>query len=383
MKFKCDLQEYLKILAKIAPPTTSGNVVFQLIKGRLYLHSHGDVNSCRVSVPVEVEGEDSEFGVNLESLKSALSSRKEPTIEYVNTMLTIRSGSYKASLSTSDAMIVAEESSGKSSSSKTKTDGSWIEIDGVLAHRLLNLIKQTSIRLNSMFNAFVPVGISLSKGRTLVTCFDNHRISYIDSKESLSTSLNCTVPVESLLSVLDSLAATGFSLNLSESALLVKNTIVNARIQLPVMEGPGLQDVISLIEGDRTTRQTALLPTQELTGFLDNSRAVSVKERSELSVRVSDDKVQVSVSTNGGEVKAAFKLTKPSKKFSFKVDFEYMDEIVRKHKGSESIRISLVNDAYILCEPSMSSKEEISTKKTSKSKTKPEFPTTIISLNQE
>lgn len=369
MKFKGDVQEYLRILSKIAPPTTSGNVVFQLTKGKLYLHSHGDVNSCRVSVPVEVAGDDVEFGVSLESLRSALANRKEPTLEYANTMLTVRSGSYKASLSTADAMIQQSEDDKKGDKEQ------WLDVDGTLAHRLLGLIKQTSIRLNTMFNAFVPVGISLSKGRTLVTCFDNHRVSYIDSKETLPLTLECTVPVDSLHSVLDSLSATGFSMSLSDSALLVRNKVVDARIQLPVMEGPGLQDVMNLIEGDKATKQMVYLPTQELTGFLDNSRAVSVKERSELSVRVSGSKAQVSVSTNGGEVKAAFDLPKPSKKFSFKVDFEYMDEIVRKHKGSESIRVSLVESAYILCEPVNA--------EPSKKGANIEFPTTIVSLNQE
>jgi hypothetical protein len=121
---------------------------------------------------------------------------------------------------------------------------------------------------------------------------------------------------------------------------------VKVNLSLPQEEENELQlsDVIETAKAaKKADGQTLVLPKADLIAFLDNSRAIATKERSEVKVSVADGKLKLEVTTVQGSAKAMVKVK--SKNCDFAIDFEYLDEAVRK--ASENVEMKLVKDEFV------------------------------------
>src|SRR6266702_5025731 len=100
------VQEALRVALRLSPPMT-GNVTLKADGGKLFLLSVSDLSNCTIQIPGRVSG-DALFAIPTQALQAAVKGRKEVELSYSNTVLTVKSGRYKAELTTVDA-IQAEE----------------------------------------------------------------------------------------------------------------------------------------------------------------------------------------------------------------------------------------------------------------------------------
>jgi len=333
------IQDALKTVLRLAPPA-SGNVTFD-VQEKIYLRSFGELNQCHVRLPGSPKGKAS-FSIPATSLQDAVKGRKEVSIEYKNTMLNISAGSYKADLATVDAiMLEAPQSEGKPEK---------VQITGEQAQWLKQAVSAVSLKPNVIVSAFMPCGIKLTKKGAYVACFDSTHMAFIKSKE-ITGNCEFVLPLDTVQAVLDIFSSSDFTMEISASSIRVRNKATQVILSVPELDSslPKLAQVISTSEEAVTAKGKAIeVPKEDLVAFLDNSRAVAIKERAEIEVNAKESKAQFLMKTANGTVKAS--IACKAKAISFKVDFEQFDEVVRKSGDLVSIRV--VNDAFLLAQTS-------------------------------
>lgn len=339
MKFTTDsdsIQTAIKTLSKLAAPS-EGSITFRLSKGRAQLMSFSELSSCTVTVPGTVEGE-GQFAIGLDSVRDATRGRKSVELTYKNTMLNVKSGSYSAALATTDVLEQDESARSKEN---------IIEVTTEQAAWLRSAIADVAIRPMALISSYMPVGIHLSAKGAFISCFDRTRMSFIRDK-SIKGDTSFIVPVETIQAVLEAVGTSSFNMVVNDSFVEVMTDTVWARVSLPTLEENtiGLDAVmgkakeVAKIEGDEVT-----LAKDALVAFLDNSKAVALKERGELKAKAEDGKLRLSIQTQAGKIQASLPFDNGTD-FAFAIDYEHFDELVRK-SGSE-VTLKVVGDAFIV-----------------------------------
>ncbi|QDH83410.1 DNA polymerase III beta subunit, sliding clamp [Achromobacter phage Motura] len=331
------IQDALKTVLRLAAPA-SGNITLD-VQDKIYLRSFGELNQCHVKLPGTPKGKAS-FSIPATTLQDAVKGRKEVSLEFKNTMLNITAGSYKADLATVDAiMLEAPQSEGKPE---------VVKISGEQAQWLKQAVTAVSLKPNVIVSAFMPCGIKLTKKGAYVACFDSTHMAFIKSKE-ITGDCEFVLPLDTVQAVLDIFAHSDFTMEISTSNIRVKNKVAQVILAVPELDQglPKLTQVISTSEEAIAAKGKSIeVPRQDLLAFLDNSRAVAIKERAEIECSAKETKVQFAMKTANGNTKVT--LDCKAKAVSFKVDFEQFDEVVRKSGDAVSIRV--VNGAFLLAQ---------------------------------
>lgn len=330
------IQLAIKTVSKLAPPS-EGSVVIRLKKKQAHILSHSELNSCTVLVPASVEG-DGEFAISLESLREATRGRANVELTYKNTLLYVKSGSYLAELATSDVLDQDEQA---------KAEEPPIVIGAEQAAWLRTAVQDVSIRATALINAYMPIGLHLTEKGAFIACFDNNRMSFLKEK-TIKGDANFVVPIETLQAVLECVGHSEFNLIVTDSFAEIVTETVQARLSLPTIEDNSVS--LDTVEGKakeivKIAADTIVVDKAKLVAFLDNSKAVALKERGEVKVSVRDGKMRMSVSTNAGKVQASVPV-QAGAELQFLVDFEYLDELVRK-AGAE-VELKVVSDAFVM-----------------------------------
>ena len=330
------LQESLRIALRLSPPI-SGNVTLKSDGAKLFLHSAGELSRCSILLPCTVTGK-AFFAIGTEALRDATKGHQELTMVYDKTMLNIKSGRYSASLTTVDAIAMEEEKEEKGDTWKLTVDqAQWLK----------SAVAQVALKPTANITAFMPVSVKLSDKGAFVACYDNQHMAFVNDKE-ITGEIDVTLPLETLNAVLDTFNKLAFRMTVTPSALLVKNKIVDVTLSLPATEDDaqiGTDAVIgkakSALKADGT--QIELAKTEVLS-FLDNARAVATKERSEIQVTTEAGKINFVVKTTNGTSKSTLKAAVKTKQ-SFRVDYEFFEEAVRK--CPESVVFKVVEGAFL------------------------------------
>lgn len=334
MKFKLDaplLEQALNVISKIAAPE-SGNIA---IKGdkRIRIFSSSQVNSVQVTLPVKPDGSN-EFGISIEALRQAIKGRTSLTCSFKNTMLNIKSSSYEAELATVDA--IREEGA-------EQKFNATVELDEEGMQTLRKLVQDVALKPNPVVSSFMPCGVKITKKQTFVACFDTTHMAFASSKD-LKGEASFVLPLD-IVMLITNVFVSGATLRISDSVVEVSNKLVTARLSIPTLDAelPSLEDVINQSKSIESTKGTQVtLSKSELISFLDNSRAVASRERSEIRANSSEGNLEFSVLTTSGQVKSK---VKHKGKVKFVVDFEYFDEMIRK--CSDEVELVVVDGAYI------------------------------------
>lgn len=330
------IMEALRIVKRLAPPA-NGAVTIVADGKKLTMTSRGDTNQCQLVIPADVEGS-AEFGMAIESLEPAIKGRGELTVKYKQSMLHIRAGNYSASLPTTDSTDIDGSS---------VEGGEVIKISSEQAGWLRQAVSATALKATTLVSSFMPLGVKLTKKGAFVTCFDISHMSWLSSKE-ISGDADFVVPADLLAGVLDAFGAQSFVLTVSKSAIEVKNKISRVRLNLPELEdqGPTLQDVYNKAKELKEIKgKDLVMPKADITAFLDNSKAVALKERGEVHVKADGQKILLTVTTVNGTAKAG--IPTKLKGLDFKIDYEYFDEMVRKSADPVVMRVS--GQAFLIC----------------------------------
>lgn len=338
MNFKIEtsaIQEALRIIGRLAAPD-SGNVTVQSTGKKVFIHSSSETARCSVNVPASVEGKPGTFALSMNALKDATKGRKELDIEYSKTMCKIKSGAYKCELSTVDALEIE--------ASEEKLD-TKIEFSGEQSAWIKSAVSTVALKPTALLSSFMPVGLKLTSKGAFVACYDVNHMAFLNSDE-IKGDMDIKLPLDTLVAVLDAFGASSFSMELGKASVLVSNKLVKVSLSLPQEEEQELQmsDVIETAKAAKKAEGKHLVvPRDEVLAFLDNSRAIATKERSEIKVSVADGKLKMEVTTVQGSAKAIMKVK--SKNCEFAIDFEYLDEAVRK--ASQNVELKVVKDEFL------------------------------------
>lgn len=338
MNFTLDsasLQEAIRVIGRLAPPD-SGNLTISSTGKKVFVHSSSETSQCSINVPATVQGKANTFALPMTALRDATKGRKTLDMEFSKAMCHIKSGTYKCELSTVDALEVEPQAEEK---------GTVIEFTSEQAAWIKSAVATVALRPTALLASFMPVAVKLTKKGAFVSCYDVNHMAYLNSDE-ITGNMEIKLPLDTLVAVLDAFGSAAFTLELGKSSVSVSNKLVKVNLSLPQEEENELQlaDVVETVKAARKAEGQALvIDKEELMAFLDNSKAIATKERSEIRVQVGDGKMKMSVTTVQGSAKTIIK-TK-SKSCNFAIDFEYLDEAVRK--AGTAVEMKLVKDEFL------------------------------------
>lgn len=338
MNFKIDaahIQEALRVIGRLATPD-SGNVTISSNGKKVFIHSSSETSHCSINIPAAVEGKAGTFAISMNALRDATKGRKELEVEYAKTMCRIKSGSYRCELATVDALEVEAQEEER----KTK-----VEFSGEQAAWIKSAVSTVALKPTALLSSFMPLGLKLTSKGAFIACYDVNHMAFLNSDE-VKGDVELKLPLDTLTAVLDAFGGSSFVLELGRASVMVKNKLVKVNLSLPQEEENELQlsDVIETAKAAKKAEgQTIVVPKDEIIAFLDNSRAIATKERSEIKIAVSEGKLKLEVTTVQGSAKAMLKVK--SKSCEFAIDFEYLDEAVRK--AGTNVEMKLVKDEFL------------------------------------
>lgn len=337
MKFTVDNKEMsdaLSTIAKLSPPT-SGHVTIAGTKQGITIYSLGDLNKASIKIPLDIQGKSEEFGVDLQALTSAIRARGEITLHYSKSLLNIQAGRYKATLSTFDPLQETDKIT-------TKVKGHKIDVE--TAAYLRDAARTVALAPDPLLSSFTPMGVRATSKGTNVVCYDSYH-SALSSSKAITGDFSFVVPSTVLITVLDVFYVSEFRLQVTESSLLVANSIATVEIGLPVMEeNLTLDQVLKALEGlIKSKARPFVVNKDELSAFLDNSKAVATKERMALECEVNKNRLRVKTSNINGTVQAI--IPTKGKDCKFSVNLAFVTEAVSK-AGSD-VPITLINSNSI------------------------------------
>jgi len=333
------LQRALDIIIKTAPPL-EGEVTFRSTKGRLTVQSVADLSRATVRIPCEVDG-DGEFAILIQSLKDATKGRKNLTMSYVEGTLTVKAGSYKAQLATMDVIPADEAPTDETKKwSLTSEQAQWLRAS----------LKAVTLKPTSILSSWMPVGIKLSDSGGFVCCYDNQHMSWISSKR-LTGDFEAVLPLDTMRSVIDVFHEADFTIEQGKSYIRVRNKMAVVILAVPNNDDiQSLSSVRSKIKEAMAIKGSTFTVTQkDVSTFISNARAVVGKERAEISVKSGQGKsgsaIELLVKTGQGTVKGLIKGKGPKGDKGFRVDMEYVQELLSK--STDELALNVVAEAFL------------------------------------
>ncbi len=331
------VQEALRVVLRLSPPVT-GNVTLKAEGGKLYLLSASDLSNCTIQIPGRVSGS-ALFAIPTQSLQAAVRGRKDVDLTYKNMVLQIKSGNYRADLTTVDAIMPEEEP-------EQAADVQEWRLSGEQLTWLKSAVQAVALKPTLNLTPYMPVTIMLTKRAAFVACYDEQHMAFVSSKE-ITGELDVTLPLETISAVLDAFGKTACRMIVTPSALLVRNKLIRVQLALPEAsdsqrDGTEVREMAK--EALTLDAQAIKLDKKAVSAFLENARAIATKERPELVIDTSRGKVVFSVTTTIGKARAAVKAaTKADAKFN--IDYEYFDEALRK--CGDELLLRLVGEDFL------------------------------------
>lgn len=329
------LEDAVKMVTKLAPPA-NGLVTLELAKN-LVIHSAGELNRGKVNVETtKVDGEGS-FSVAVDAILSATRGRKELELSYENSMLTIKSGRYKAQLSTFDPMNEEEKVGAKVKGTKIDTEtAGWLK----------EAVRNVALAPDNLIMTYMPLGVKATSKGINVCCFDTAHVA-VSGSGKVKGDFEFVLPVNIFQNVLDVYAVSGFNMELTESSLRCSNAMLQVELALPVLDDT-LPDVDTVLDMTKRSRNSELIKLEvkkeELTNFFQNARAIAGKERTEVKLTAKSNKLQLTSSNINGSVTAVCKVK--SGDFKVNVNLPFLEEAVNKAGSTVDLGIS---EELIVC----------------------------------
>ncbi len=331
-----DLLEAIRILQRLAP-STEGLITVQAEGDTVLLYSFSDLNTARVHLTGSVEGS-GDFGIAADALKDAIKGHNDLELSIKNSILAVKAKSYSAKLATIDSHI-PDFASNKS--------GTPIKLDAETVGNMRAGVQAVQMKESSLLAQIIPIGIKLTEKGGHFACFDNQRMNYVRLKE-LRGDLEFTLPLPTVQALLDTVGSGSFSLRVLSSHVEVKSPLVRANLALPA-EDPNAISFTTVLEKARVlakmSSDTIKMNREKLTRFLANCRAVALKERSEIVVKIEDKRATLTVTTYSGTITTTFKVDAADT--AFNVDYEFFCSLFEGVKSDE-LEFMVESDAFLM-----------------------------------
>ena len=331
------IQEALKVLTRLAPPTSGTVLIVSDGKGAT-MQSASDVDRCSFTLPCKVKGKANMFAIPIEALRDATKGRKDLEMEYDSNLLSIKAGSYVTKLATADAMQNEYDEEKKKSKIKVSADQAiWLK----------GAVADVALKPTAILSDFMPLTIKLMKKGAFVACFDARHMSFLESKE-IDGDMEVTLPLHTMQSVLEVFGNSKFTMELTASSLYVTNPLVSVVLALQQAESEEITaDVVreKAKEALKMDGNMIEVNKKDITDFIDNARAVLTKERGEIHISAEKGSLRLASVTVNGSTKVKIKAS-VKKSIDVKVDYEYFEEAVRKCDDKMSLKV--VGDDFIM-----------------------------------
>jgi len=325
------LQYAVDTAMRLAPPV-SGNLSFTVKNKNLIVTSVAELGRCSAVVACDLSGED-EFAVPAQALKDAIKGRAAVELVYSNSTLTVKSGKYKTELVTVDVVPPDEVDKEETKDWKISAEvGDWIRTS----------LRLVALKPTVILSTWMPVGVHLSSKGAFICCYDLQHMNWVNEKE-VKGDFECMLPLETMTNIMDVFSKTAFTMQQGSSYIRVKNKLVDAYLSVPDMkEIPTVSQVRDRVkEAGNANGKAWKFGKSDMLTFMDNAKAIIGKERAELAVE-GDDGLKLVVRTGLGTSKTSIK---GKGKGSFKVDYEYFQELVAK--APDEVEMSVVDKAFI------------------------------------
>lgn len=334
------LEDAVKTITKLAP-SANGLVTLELNK-RLVIHSAGELNRGKINVETtSIEGTGS-FAISVDALTSATRGRKDLLLSYENSMLGIKSGRYKAQLSTFDPMNEEEKVAGKIKGTS---------IDTGTAGWLKEATRNVALAPDNLIMTYMPLGVKATSKGINVCCFDTAHVA-VSGSGKVKGDFEFALPVNIFQNVLDVYAVSGFNMELTESSLRCSNAQLQVELALPVLDDT-LPDVDTVLSMTKTSKNSDLVKLEvkkeELTNFFQNARAIAGKERTEVKMTVKSNRLQLTSSNINGSVTSVCKVK--SKDLQVNVNLSFLEEAVVK--AGPTVELGISEELIVCTTPSV------------------------------
>ena len=322
----------LDTITKLAPPT-SGNINLVGAKGKLKVTSISDTSNIQVTVPCDLEGE-GEFAVSMQSFRDAISGRAKLDLNYLNSVLHVKSGAYKAELATVDVIPF--------DAVEFETLKEWV-VTPTQAQWLKSALRQVALKPTSIISQWMPAGIKIGAKSSFVACYDTQHMSWTNTKE-ITGDLEIVLPIDVVTSIVDVFNATNFKIIQGANTIQIVSKLINVRLSIPSTDDlPTLSQVMGKIKEIGTAKANVFsFSKSDMIAFLSNAKAVLDKGRAEISVVAVPKGVELMVKTIQGQVK---NLVKGSGTNKFKIDYEYISEILPR--CGADLELSVVGSSFV------------------------------------
>lgn len=335
------LLKQLNVITKLAA-SDSGNVSLE-IGENLKLYSINQLANYQSIVPCEkIEGE-AEFAVNIEAFKTLLRGRTRIELQYINTMLVVSEKGYKAELVTTDAV----ESQSYKNLSMEKVDGHVWKIDSEQGQWLNKSCKEVQLKVIEALSPFMPLTVKITSKGAFLACYDNNHMSFLRSKETTGD-IDFTMPADTLISVLDCFVGSNYTIEVGDQIMEVRSKLLKVRTNLPNADSYlSVDELLGLANKTlKQDKEIIKIDRERFIQFLNSCAAVATKERSELKMKASGKKLNLSVKTIAGNIVQNIPLEE-SCDCDFSLDFTYMQEAVNKVK-TETVEIGVIKDTSVI-----------------------------------
>jgi hypothetical protein len=338
MKIKIDLddiQHALEVISKTAPPT-SGNINFVGAKGKLKLLTTADLSRAQIIVPCEIEGE-GEFAVSMQALNDAIKNRSRLELAYLNSVLHIKAGAYKAELATVDVIPQDVLDAGETKEWVLSTEqAAWLK----------SALRKVSLKPTPIISQWMPAGIKIGPKSAFVACYDTQHMSWTSSNE-VRGDFEVVLPIDVMTAVVDVFHKASFKMIVASNSIQVVSKLVNVTLSIPSMDDlPTLDQVRAKIkEMSSVKAKTFKLAKEDLVAFLTNAKAVVGKERAEIAITAAAKGVELLIKTVQGQVK---NVVKGIGNGGFKIDYEYFNEVV--YKSGPELVLNVVDSSFVSLE---------------------------------
>jgi hypothetical protein len=337
------VQEAIRVALRLSPPI-SGNFTLETKENKLYMHSAAELSRCSIHIPCELESDDIQFALPVDALQAATKGRKNMTMVLDNSLLKIKSGKYLVSLTIQDAITQDED---------RKTESEILKLTADQMTWLKGAVASVALKPTQNLTTFMPVMVRLTDKSAFVCCVDENHMSFTTTK-TVTGDMNVTLPLETITAVLDVFNKIECEIQVTSSALYVRNRFIDVVLALPdareVIDADIVRDKAR--ESMKMDGAQVELDKKEVTDFLLNARSVNDKSRSELRVSTEPDAVTLMVRTTIGTAKTRL-VAKCGGEVDFRIDLEYFEEAVRKSKEVRfkfvgSFIVVYTTDAHVL-----------------------------------
>ncbi len=296
----------------------------------VHVYGVGPSNVSRFSVPIKIETrtKNLRFAIPPETLLNVVSKRKTVSIEIEDSVITVTSSRYKASLVTTqtDPQVVVPKDIRKGG------DGKRVVLSAKFVNTMAEMLPRLDLKpLLSTYDS-LPIGVKATSKGTFVAAFDNYQSAFFMDKTLTDGDFEIQLPTNLFLN-LSKEVKDKYKMCMTENAVYAWNDTFELSAVLATADDQiQLSQMIDLYHTLKSSDKghKLVFQTQGIRDLIDNSRAVYEKD-SVFEFNADSKKIRLDLRSSLGNMSTLIKLeTGPKTPVQFTCDFGFFSQLLAK-----------------------------------------------------